>query len=66
MGSPVETYTTSCPPFFLRDSRASETRARVKITPREKRRHRLSLVETRQRAVPFSQTGRRLAGCRDN
>ena len=26
-------------PFFLRDSRASETRARVKITPREKRRH---------------------------
>ena len=24
-------------PFFLRDSRASETRARVKITPREKR-----------------------------
>ena len=35
-------YTTSSPPFypfFLRDSRASETRARVKITPREKRRH---------------------------
>ena len=30
-------------PFFLRDSRASETRARVKITPREKRRHALSL-----------------------
>ena len=26
-------------PFFLRDSRASETRGRVKITPREKRRH---------------------------
>ena len=26
-------------PFFLRDSRASETRASVKITPREKRRH---------------------------
>ena len=25
-------------PFFLRDSRTSETRARVKITPREKRR----------------------------
>ena len=23
-------------PFFLRDSKASETRARVKITPREK------------------------------
>ena len=32
-------YTTSSPPFFLRDSRASETWARVKITPREKRRH---------------------------
>ena len=30
---------TSSPPFFLRDSRASETRGRVKITPREKRRH---------------------------
>ena len=29
----------SSPPFFLRDSRASETRARVKITPRKKRRH---------------------------
>ena len=27
--------TTSSPPFFLRDSRASETRARVKITPRQ-------------------------------
>ena len=32
-------WTSSSPPFFLRDSRASETRARVKITPREKRRH---------------------------
>ena len=35
-------YTTSSPPFYpfvLRDSRASETLARVKITPREKRRH---------------------------
>ena len=31
--------TTSSPPFFLRDSRASETRARVKITLREERRH---------------------------
>ena len=31
--------TTSSPPFFLRDSTASETRKRVKITPREKRRH---------------------------
>ena len=29
----------SSPPFFLRDNRASETRARVKIIPREKRRH---------------------------
>ena len=29
----------SSPPFFLRDSRASETQARVKITPPEKRRH---------------------------
>ena len=28
----------SSPPFFLRDSRASETQTRVKITPREKRR----------------------------
>ena len=28
----------SGPPFFLRDSRACETRAHVKITPREKRR----------------------------
>ena len=35
-------YTTSSPPFYpfvLRESRASETLARVKITPREKRRH---------------------------
>ena len=31
--------TTSSPPFSLRDSKASKTRARVKITPREKRRH---------------------------
>ena len=35
-------YTTSTLPFFLRDSRGSEARARVKITPREKRRHALS------------------------
>ena len=28
--------TTSSPPFFLSDSRGRETRARVKITPREK------------------------------
>ena len=34
-----EHYTTSSPPFFLRDSRASETRAGVKIIPREKMRH---------------------------
>ena len=33
------TPTTSSLPFVLRDSRTSETRARVKITPREKRRH---------------------------
>ena len=33
------TQTTSSPPFFLKDRRASETRARVKITPRQKRRH---------------------------
>ena len=32
----VLTQTTSSPPFFLRDSRASETRARVKITPHKK------------------------------
>ena len=31
--------TTSSPPFFLGDSRAGETGARVKITPREKRRY---------------------------
>ena len=29
----------SSPPFFLRDGRASEMQARVKITPREKRGH---------------------------
>ena len=29
----------SSPSYFRRDSRASETRARVKITPREKRQH---------------------------
>ena len=29
-------YTTSSPPFFLRDSRTGETRVRVKITPHEK------------------------------
>ena len=33
------TQTTSSPPFFLRDSRANETRARVKIIARKKRRH---------------------------
>ena len=35
----VETRLRVVPPFFLRDSRASETLARVKITPHEKRRH---------------------------
>ena len=39
VGLPFRTQTTGSPPFFLRDIRASETRARVKITPREKRRH---------------------------
>ena len=43
--------TTSSPPFFLRDSRASETRARVKITPREKRRHLIFLSS--RRVSPF-------------
>ena len=37
----------SSPPFFLRDGRTIETRARVKITPREKRRH------TAGRVSPF-------------
>ena len=32
-------WTTSSPELVTRDSRASETRARVKITPREKRLH---------------------------
>ena len=41
--------TTNSPPFFLRDSRASETRALVKITPREKSRH----VERFSRALAF-------------
>ena len=31
-------FSTSSPPFFLRDSRACETRAHVKISPREIRR----------------------------
>ena len=31
--------TTTSPPFFLRDSRVSEMLVRLKITPREKRRH---------------------------
>ena len=39
--------TTGSPPFFLRDSRASETLARVKITPREKTA--LGVVFTRAR-----------------
>ena len=33
----VQAQTKSSPPFFLRDSRACETQARVKITPRKKR-----------------------------
>ena len=47
--------TTSSPPFFLRDSRASETRARVKITPREKRRHAAGREknESPRRVSPF-------------
>ena len=53
----VLTQTTSSPPFFLRDSRASETRARVKITPRKKRRHaapkRVCISESIQIEVVF-------------
>ena len=41
----------SSPPFFLRDSRASKTRTRVKITPREKRR--VSRVGWFSRALAF-------------
>ena len=33
----IREQTTSGPPFFLRDSRACETRAHFKITPREER-----------------------------
>ena len=43
----------SSPPFFLRD-RASETRARVKITPHEK-------GETRWRETDFSLSPLRVA-----
>ena len=45
--------TTSSPPFFLRDSRASETPARVKITPREKRRHAAGIFLSPRRVSPF-------------
>ena len=45
--------TTSSPPFFLRDSRASETRVRVKIIPREKRRHECRLFS---RGMIFTRT----------
>ena len=37
-------WTSSSPPFFLKDSRASETQARVKITPREKGETRLAFL----------------------
>ena len=41
------------PLFFLRDSRASETRPRVKISPREKGETRLSRVGKFSRALTF-------------
>ena len=48
-------------PFFLRDSRASETRARVNITPREKgktrwgeRKMRALIFLSHRRVSPFS------------
>ena len=37
--SHIKMFKTALFDFFLRDSRASETRGRVKITPREKRGH---------------------------
>ena len=40
--APFQWQTTSSPPFFLRDSTAGETRARVKITPREHARSRFA------------------------
>ena len=46
--------TTSSPPCFLRDSRASETRARVKITPREKGDTRGVIFHARSRFVRFT------------
>ena len=46
--------TTSSPPFFLRDSRASEMRARVKISPREKRRHAWADFHARSRFACFT------------
>ena len=44
---------TSSPPFFLRDSRESETRARVKITPREKKRQAAGREKNARRVSPF-------------
>ena len=51
--------TTSSPPFLLRDSRGSETRARVRITPREKRQHtrRKELRKISPLRVAFSRVG---------
>ena len=49
----MQYFTTSSPPFFLRIvGRASETRARVKITPREKGETRLVFLSPR-RVSPF-------------
>ena len=44
------------PPFFLKDSRASETRARVKITPREKRRHATEIFSLSPPRVAYATT----------
>ena len=47
-------FSTSSPPFFLRDSRACETRARLKIIPREKKRHAAgSIFLSPRRVSPF-------------
>ena len=43
----------SSPAFFLRDSKASEIRAHVKIIPREKRRHVVGRVLSPRRVLPF-------------
>ena len=53
--------TTSSPSLFLIDSRASETRARVKISPREKKRHAWGDYHARSRfaysAIPEEKWG---------